>query len=102
MLTSKHQAIEFIERIEQLCKDFGYPNQDAKQEAVTLIAKLRNDGPEDAYFREKLFDLNHWIDIGFNPNKIKKHNAGLSQITSFALGSCSTAKDLIIKDWPRD
>ena len=102
MMMSKSAALVAVTNLEILCQDFGFANERSKCEMVKIVHSLRSDGPEDSYYREKLFNIEMWAKIGFNTRKSKEFQGGASQLTVFALGDCSTLRNLIQEYWPHE
>ena len=100
MMMSRSAALVAVTNLETLCQDFGFPNERSRSEMLQIVHSLRSTGPEDGYFREKLFNIRMWAEIGFSIRKCKEFQGGASQLIVFALGDCSTVRNLIQEHWP--
>lgn len=97
---NREEALQALDRYEDLSKDFGYPNQASLQAIRKIVLSLRSGPVRDSYFFEKLASLEHWADIGFSTRKFQKYRGGAEQVRVFALGDLSTAKWCVEQHWP--
>lgn len=101
MQMSKSEALDAVAQIKDLSKDFGFPNEQAKVKLIRLINQLRNDGPDDDYYREKLSNVEFFTDIGFSTKKFNKYQGGVSQVRCWVWGDIGIAEEIIEDRWPQ-
>ena len=97
---TKDQALKSIERLDKLIGSFGGPYNDEHTEFKAIVSSLRNGPLRDAYFREKLFDLESQASDGFSVRKFANRTGELQKVKAWAIGSLDTARNLIEQHWP--
>jgi hypothetical protein len=102
MFMTKSEALSTVARIEALSRGYGFPDDQSKREILHLVETLRSHGPDDGYFREKLFNIKKWSEDGFSAKTFQKYQGGASQLTVFTLGECNTVRNLIEGHWPKN
>jgi hypothetical protein len=98
---SRTEAFDVIAQIKELTTDFGHPNVEASARLVRLVSQLRVDGPDDGYYREKLFNVEHFAGIGFSAKKFSKFPGGASQVRVGVLGDLGVVESIVAQYWPR-
>lgn len=97
---TRDEALSAIDRLEQLTRDFGYPNAELLASTTRDLWSLRHGPVRDSYFFEKLASVEHWAAVGFSSRKFKQYTGGAEQVRVFALGDLSTARFLVEQHWP--
>lgn len=96
----KRAALQTLEQLEELTRQFGGPYTDYHREFKALLFKLNGGRVQDPYFREQLSKLQQYGDTGFSTRKFEKVTGGLTQLRVWALGAIQTATDLVNQQWP--
>lgn len=96
---NRDQALAAIDRYEDLVRNFGYPDEEARAAVKSIVWSLERGPNQDPYFLEKVGGMENWAEIGLSTRKFERHG-GLENVRSFALSEAQTARSLVERHWP--
>jgi len=98
---TKDEAIKAVERIADLAKYFGGPNEPALREGQVICRDLRHGAAPYEYITSRTASIEGWAEIGFSTRKFDKYG-GPERVRSSVYADCSVLKSLISAHWPVD